>query len=468
MSVDFSPAEFASAYQRFMEFIASQAPPHKEQGPLISDRLKEFLETDARSLSIIKESFAPHDLPNLQIAFDRFLSHPERSAEQIGVMMQHFNPGSGLSILLSSGPWPAVPIGPVQFRSIELAGGQRLRAMETGLYLIQDRGAKLVAFLASAEHFGRGLTLEIASVGPGDAENLLADIRGLVNEHSVYRGQILSLDGPTGIRFHSLPSIERESIILPSRLLDRIDRDTLGFTANAPRLQAARRHLKRGLLFYGPPGTGKTLTIMYLAARMHGRTVILLTGRVLGLVSQACNLARQLAPSTVVLEDVDLIAQERGPAGGHGPVLFELLNEMDGLAEDTDVLFLLSTNRPDLIEPALAARPGRIDQAVEFPIPDEDSRRRLFALYGKGLDLRAKDLEDMIRRSEGVSPAFIRELLRKSALIAAEQSPGEFGPPIVADTHLREAFRAILVEGGEMTRSLLGVKPGAVTEWPTN
>ena len=57
---------------------------------------------------------------------------------------------------------------------------------------------------------------------------------------------------------------------------------------------------------------------------------------------------------------------------------------MDGLADDADLLFVLTTNRPDILEPALAARPGRIDQAIEVPPPDADCRRRLLELYGKG------------------------------------------------------------------------------------
>ncbi len=69
------------------------------------------------------------------------------------------------------------------------------------------------------------------------------------------------------------------------------------------------------------------------------------------------------------------------------PYLFELLNEMDGLRDDVDVLFVLTTNRPDILEPALAARPGRVDLAVQLPLPDADARRRLFGLYARGLRL---------------------------------------------------------------------------------
>ena len=79
------------------------------------------------------------------------------------------------------------------------------------------------------------------------------------------------------------------------------------------------------------------------------------------------------APLTIVIvEDVDLIGEERSRNNNcNTPVLFELLNQMDGLGDDADILFLLTTNRPEAIEPALASRPGRIDQAIEIPTPED-------------------------------------------------------------------------------------------------
>jgi ATP-dependent 26S proteasome regulatory subunit len=140
---------------------------------------------------------------------------------------------------------------------------------------------------------------------------------------------------------------------------------------------------------------------------------VLLTGQSLGAVGASIDLATALQPSIVVLEDVDLVAMDRSRQPTNA-ILFELLNGMDGLAEDHDVLFVLTTNRADLLEPALAARPGRIDQAVELPLPDADGRRRLLALYGEGLDLAHADADAVIDELEGVSPAFIRELLRRA------------------------------------------------------
>ncbi|MBI2569678.1 MAG: 26S protease regulatory subunit [Candidatus Schekmanbacteria bacterium] len=224
----------------------------------------------------------------------------------------------------------------------------------------------------------------------------------------------------------------------------------------------AGRHLKRGLLLYGAPGTGKTLTAMYLAGRMAQRTVILITGSGMGLIPQACRLARVLQPATIVLEDVDLVAEERTrQEPGCCAALFELLNEMDGLAQDADILFVLTTNRPEILEPALAARPGRIDLAVEIPLPDAECRRRLFDLYGKGMAIDQPAATAMIDRTEGVSAAFIRELLRKAALFAAAGSDGELR---IGSDHLEQALGELVLAGGEMTRVLLGAKAGSLAD----
>jgi len=194
---------------------------------------------------------------------------------------------------------------------------------------------------------------------------------------------------------------------------------------------------------------------MYIAGQSPDRTVILLTGRSLGLIVQSCAIARMLQPATIIIEDVDLVGEERTHQHqACNTVLFELLNQMDGLADDADILFVLTTNRPDILEPALAARPGRIDQAIEVPLPDAECRRRLFDLYGQGLTVALSDAESFVRRTEGASAAFIRELLRRAALIAVEESD----PIVINDRHLDEALHELVVAGGELTRSLLGAK----------
>jgi ATP-dependent 26S proteasome regulatory subunit len=164
-----------------------------------------------------------------------------------------------------------------------------------------------------------------------------------------------------------------------------------------------------------------------------------------------------LQPAVVVLEDVDLIAQHRemyhGMSGN--PLLFDVLNEIDGIAEDADVTFVLTTNRADLLEPALAARPGRVDLAVEIGLPDGDARRRLIELYGHGLVLRLDDVDAVIERTRGVTASFIKELMRKAALVAAQRSEGEVRIA-VSDTDIGAALDELLSERNALTRVLLG------------
>ena len=178
-------------------------------------------------------------------------------------------------------------------------------------------------------------------------------------------------------------------------MLARVERHALGVAGHRDALLAAGQHLKRGLLLYGPPGTGKTHTTRYLLGQMTGYTRLVLTGRSLVAVGAVTDLARALLPAVVVLEDVDLVAEERSLGPASSPVLFDLLDAMDGAAPDADLLFLLTTNRADLLEPALAARPGRVDVAVEIALPDAPARERLLALYGQNvpLDLTEEDVQ---------------------------------------------------------------------------
>jgi ATP-dependent 26S proteasome regulatory subunit len=103
--------------------------------------------------------------------------------------------------------------------------------------------------------------------------------------------------------------------------------------------------------------------------------VILLAGPSIAYVAEAARMARATQPALLVLEDCALVAESRDHHGGDQPLLFAVLEALDGLDDDADVAFLLTTNRVNVLEPALAQRPGRVDLAVEVLVPGQDARR---------------------------------------------------------------------------------------------
>lgn len=238
---------------------------------------------------------------------------------------------------------------------------------------------------------------------------LLAEFRLRMDSNSVLKGQVISLVtseyGPStaGVTFHHRPSLPASDVILPGGLLQKVADHTVGIATHRESLRDHGQHLKRGILLYGRPGTGKTHTVRHLLSKGEGSTAILLSGGSLARISEAARMARALQPSIVVLEDCDLIAEDRSFGHGPQPLLFEVLDAMDGLDNDADVAFILTTNRPDMLERALAQRPGRVDLAVEIPLPAYAERVRLLELYGRLVAFSPAALDAAADRTEGTT-----------------------------------------------------------------
>lgn len=234
-------------------------------------------------------------------------------------------------------------------------------------------------------------------------------------------------------------------------------------------LQRAGFGARHGVLFYGPPGTGKSLVVRHICRAIPDLTVILLTGRQQQLIRESCRMARLLSPCLVVLEDVDLIATDRQQSRDT-TLLHDLMDEMDGLSPKAEVVFLLTTNRPEVLEKALTARPGRIDQAVLFPLPDAETRERLLRHFGRHVGLGDADVSQIVRQTDGASPAFLQELVRRATLLALEarsrnDSTTKDGDESVQldSQDFRNALRELVELGGPLTRQLLGFSPNSST-----
>ncbi len=377
--------------------------------------------------------------------------------------------------LWAQGDQPVL-IGPLQYEEVDLGEVEPTRCLKKALWLGKSANLPFAVLLAPETRYGRseGMVVEVA-MPPGKpgltfSQGLMKRLEKAVAEGRSYRGKVLSLDDErsysgqaTGIRVHKLKTVRRDEIILPEKTIALLERNITEFIRHRAELSRLKLGLKKGLLFYGPPGTGKTHTIHYLASQLPDHTTLLITGGQVGLLGDYMALARLLQPSIVVIEDVDLIARDRKDMRSpcEESLLNRLLNEMDGLREDAAVFFVLTTNHPEQLESALAGRPGRIDQAIEFPLPDAAGRRKLAALYVRGLKLSDAVVEYVVKRTDGVSAAFIKELMRRSA-----QCMLQAGQKELRTEDIGQALEELLFAGGSLNAKLLGAACALNEEHP--
>jgi hypothetical protein len=381
----------------------------------------------------------------------------------IGVHATHLHETLSVGAILARSQYMP-QIGPLNFEDIDTGDDVPQRCLKQGLWLAENDGVRFALVLARTRQFGEasGVQIELA-VLPGEAgatlsQRILREIDLQVQAGRTYRGKILSLEADARTRavrasVHRLRTVQREDVILPDATLALLDRNVTGFVRQREKLRSLGLSAKKGLLFHGAPGTGKTHTLHYLAAQLPGHTTLLITAGHVGLLPEYLRVARLLQPSLVVLEDVDLIARAREGmrSACEESLLNYLLNEMDGLREDAEMIFILTTNRPEDLEEAIAARPGRIDQAIEFPLPDDAGRTKLAHLYRAGLDIGDDLIAVIVERTRGCSGAFIKELMRRTAQYLLEDQAS-----VVTARHVEAALEEMLFAGGLLNRKLLG------------
>ena len=391
-----------------------------------------------------------------------------RARKTVGIHCIFQHESLRFSVLLEQGSHPK-SIAPLQYEDVDIGEPEPVRCLVNALVLGEADATPVAVLVAHQFDYGEGagINVEVAvplgEDGAAFTRNFFNNLEQAVHAAQSYRGKVLSPEArrrfsgmSTGILVHKLHQVAREAVILPPATLDLLDQNIVQFARIRDELRALGMSAKKGLLFYGPPGTGKTHTVHYLASSLPDHTTLLVTAEQVGLLAEYFQLARLLQPTIMVIEDADLIARDRESMGSacEEVLLNQLLNEMDGLREDAEIFFILTMNRPESLEAALAARPGRIDQAVEFSLPDANCRRQLVRLYAANLQVSEQVSETIVRRTEGVSASFIKELMRRAAQYAIRSSAG-VGAGITPD-HVEAALGEMLFAGGALNASLLG------------
>jgi len=191
----------------------------------------------------------------------------------------------------------------------------------------------------------------------------------------------------------------------------------------------------KGVLLYGPPGTGKTLLAKAVANESEANFIQVKGPSLLSMwvgkseegVRKIFERARQVSPCVVFFDEIDSLAGKRGASMSGGAkvtenVLNQLLAEMDGIEDLTNVIVIGATNRPDILDPALM-RPGRFDRIVYVPVPTKEGRLKIFDIHTKNMPLdKSVKLDKLAEETDGYTGADIEALAREAAMLALREN----------------------------------------------
>jgi len=239
-----------------------------------------------------------------------------------------------------------------------------------------------------------------------------------------------------------------ELIAWDEEIRHTLKKDIIDFQYVMPILAKRGLPNSRGVILSGPPGTGKTMYAKSLAAECHLLSIILISSEMIRNthdVKTTFRLARKLAPSMIIVEDIDTAGTVSRKFANH-PILGEYLQAMDGLESNDGVIVLATTNHTENIDPAISDRPGRFDRIIEIGLPNSIQRREIINILLKKYPvdkITKTTVSHLVEHSSELSGAWIREIVQSALILAISQQRNE-----IMDADLIESIGDVLTRRG--------------------
>lgn len=307
---------------------------------------------------------------------------------------------------------------PSRFSDVEFAPNKYKSCIEDGSFFIVHEDHPEHSFLLTSRSSKYERTYDIGMIAAKQhiavAEQLVRDFREYILKHNIYKlqrvhGDLSFIKQEKLYSWDDLILDQKTARLLKHNLLTVLHKrelyNSLGITS------------KRGVILSGEPGTGKTMVGKILCSTLHDWSFIWVSPGDLSRLENLkayCQLAKAIAPTVLFLEDLDLHFQSRD-ANAQNSLLGELMNQLDGIDDVSNIVVIGTTNRPGDLEGALAKRPGRFDKIIPFARPEPAVIKVMFEKFG-GDRLQNIDWEPVLREAKGFTGAQIKEVISQAVL----------------------------------------------------
>ena len=387
------------------------------------ERLLEAIEEDEEDDEIAgSPSWREEQRRRLQkknrVAIDRFLGGKKR-ANHVGILPRYYGGllTWALHRYLEREGWKITATlgyrGPEPVYVEVDTGGETENLLMDGQMLIERGDVRYIVTVDARPTWRGSIQLEGSAKQKNAMAYFITGILNIAEKENFYRGRNIEFFGR--IRFLDVKERSWDSIVLDNDTKREIKANTVEFLRRGDEWCRYGIPLKRGILLAGEPGTGKTVICKALMAEADGITCITTNGYALDdddYITELYELAEDLRPCIIFIEDIDLIGQNRMEFGYmRGPALLSLLSAMDGVEEQRDVVTIATTNCLETLDKALSQRPARFDRVIKLCRPSTEQRMEFVRRLCEKIPLDNAIQEYIAAKTENCTPAQIQEIV---------------------------------------------------------
>ena len=351
---------------------------------------------------------------------ERFLGDGKKL--EVPVVAQHYYENLlalALKSHLKSEKWKVVRVlglhkdSKPDYNEINTGPGKRVNVLTMGRLLLRRGDSRLSVRIKFTRHGERAwIAVEGAAGIKTEVKQFAAGIDKAVKKLQLYKAQKLKYTG--SLEFLQPGDRTWDDLSLLPELKEELMANTVGFLKRSRELAKYGIPRKRGLILAGKPGTGKTLISKVLMSNSPGITCLAADPALLvhaRYIRELYDIAGDLKPSIVFLEDIDLIGECRSGPGARGEALNELLDILDGVKECSEVVTIATTNYAEALDDALSQRPSRFDRVITMRPPGKELRREIVHNLCRRIPLDPAVQDHVVSMTEGYTPAQVQEVI---------------------------------------------------------